>query len=246
MNRRAMLVGVMVLTCWTALSAPSVEAEAPETPEAVAAAVRAAWAAVDALQADVTVSARLPIGETRLDVAGKGTLEFLRHEGKEKYRQRIVMTMSPPHAMQGVSEVICDGERIDLVTEFMNTRNRTRVEPDLFKGIGPPGGGPLLDLLEKDYRLRVLSNARVDDTDVFVLEATPKVPQSGMADRKAVLYFDKVTGLLRKMELYESVAVITAVTTVSNVKLNPKIDPGRFSLPAAPPPAAAAPVSEQP
>jgi len=248
MNRRAMVVGAMALVGCTAWWTPPVRAEAPETAESVAAALRAAWETVDSLRADVTVSARLPIGETRLEVAGNGTLEFLRHEGKEMYRQRIVMTMSPPHAMDGVSETICNGERIDLVTEFMNNRNRTRVEPDLFKGIGPPGGGPLLDLLEKDCTLRVLPDARVDDTDVFVLEAIPKVPQSGMAERKAVLYFDKATGLQRKVELYESAAVITAVTTVSNVKLNPGIDPGRFNLPAAPPPAApsAAPALEQP
>ena len=246
MNRRLMLVGAMALAGCTAWWTALVRAETLETVESIAASVRAAWETVDSLRADVTVSARLPIGETRLDISGNGTLEFLRHEGKEMYRQRVVMRMSPPHAMDGVSETICNGERIDLVTEFMNNRNRTRVEPDLFKGIGPPGGASLLDLVEKDCTLRVLPDARVDDTDVFVLAAIPKAPQSGMAERKAVLYFDKATGLHRKLELYESAAVITAVTTVSNVKLNPGIDPGRFNLPAPPPPAASAPAAPPP
>lgn len=230
MNQHAYSAAIIVITaCVAGWTQPAIAAETASL-ETVTAAVRGAWENVSSLKADITVTARLPIGETRLDLTGGGALEFLRHDEKDKFRQRIATEIAPPHAMEGVTEIICDGDAIEMITVFMNNRHSARVQPDLFKGVMPPGGAALLALLEKDFDLRVLPETRLEDSAVFVLEALPKSAQAGMPDRKAVLYFDKETGLQRKVELYESAAVITATFTLSNITLNPEIDEARFVL----------------
>jgi len=237
---RASLIVALLFT----LSLAGFPIGAPEPLESVEAKVRQAWDKIHALSGVIGIEATLPIGEGRLPVHGSGTVDFLRDAGKNKYREQITVKTPEPMTLEAGVDVIFDGVVLYVTTEFMGKKDTSQSAPDLFKGAVPPGGGPLLEAMKSKCTLTVKPDALVDGKPCWTLEARLKEPIAEAPVQKGIVYFDKETGLARKMEVYESDTVVLGTATVSNVKVNPELSPRLFVYvppPSPPPPPPAAP-----
>ena len=205
--------------------------------EAAEAAIRAAWDKLKSFSADIGIDAKVPLGETRIEVSATGTEEFLKDGDKTKYRQQITARTPEPMVMEGSAEMLFDGADLHMTFEYFGTQKTETTKPRLDKGCVPPGGGMLLSQLKTQLDLRIKPDTEVDGKKVYVIEGTPKSQPEGFTIHKVALYIDKEFGFLRKAELSQSETEVAATMTKSNIKVNPELPASRFIyVPPAPPP----------
>jgi hypothetical protein len=226
--RRSIALSLAVAFCLGCAAA-----SAQETLDSVDAAVRAAWDKLTSLSSKVALDASLPVGANRIPMKAEGKMDYLKTADKTLYRQEVKLNVNGPSPMEADVVMLFDGADL-YVTSSMNQGGKPdKQEPALERGTTPPGGGPLLDIMKRDLNLTLLPDAELDGTPVYVIEGTPKDPASKPGVAKMVFYFDKATGLQRKVEIYESKNVIAATLTYSDVQVNPEISEDVFKSPSS-------------
>lgn len=232
----------MISRCFTIMSIVLLScgmAGANASLEEVEGKISNAWDQLKSLTGTVSIEAVLPIGETRITVSGGGTLEYLKSGDKPMYRQDLSAKTPEPLNLEGKVSTLFDGTDFYLSTSMLGREESTKTSPDLARGAVPPGGGMLLDAVKTQLDLKVLPDAVLDEKPVFVLEGTPKA--SDLPFTKALLTIDKGTGVLRKLELFESAGVVAATINVTDVTINAPLPAANFVYKA---PASAAPSEE--
>jgi outer membrane lipoprotein-sorting protein len=178
-----------------------------------------------ALSADMKMTMQMAPG---MSAESTGTMEFVRHDGKERLRSEIKMSMN--HGGQTIeSHVIStfDGENAYTISEMMGQKQVMRTDPG--KVAGRAGGSAFWADLKRDYTLKLLPDEKVDDVPTYVIQGTPKQPvPQGPSQMK--YYFDKGRGLMIKMVGHNTAGDMMMSMTLSNVKVNPKLDPARFEF----------------
>ncbi len=155
-----------------------------------------------------------------------GTMEFLRHDGKEKVRSEMKMKMEfGEQVMESNVLNIFDGEHAYSVSDMMGQKRVMRNNSD--QVVGRPGGTMFFEDLRKKNKLKLLPDAKVEGAPAYVIEATPKEPQP-RGPARSMYYFDKAKGLLVKMEGINASDEAMLTILLSDMKLNPKLDPERF------------------
>lgn len=218
MSRFCTILTITMLCCGIAAANPSLEE--------VEGKIAHAWDQVKSLSGLVSVEATLPIGETRIAVSGDGALDYLKSGDKAMYRQDLTAKTAEPLSLDAKVSTLFDGSDFYLSTKLMGIEESAKTSPDLARGAVPPGGGMLLDALKTQLDLKLLPDATLDESPVFVLEGTPKA--GDLPFTKAVISIDKGTGVLRKLELYESASVVAATVKVTGIKLNPPLSAANF------------------
>jgi len=195
-------------------------------------AVRSAWDKQDAITADISMSAELPMGENRVAIEGSGTSAYLRDGERDLYRQDMTLKMPPPVSMEIRNEIVFDGDFLYLTNEAMGRSETMQDRPSIDNGNVPPGGGLLFDVLKEYMDLRRLEESTIDGREAYVIEGTPKAAyRDRVGFLKAIFSIDKATGFLMKTELFESPAAAAATITASNLNTSPELSPEMFRAP---------------
>lgn len=227
MSRFTACLLVLALVCGSACA---------ESLERVEQRIRKAWEDQTSFRADLRISAMVTAGPNMLPVEGKGTLEFLRHEEKELWRQTLTMTIPAPVDKESHHEAVFDGADLRITNEMDGRRATRKVGSDLRNGAAPPGGGPLLDVLAEGLTLSLRGEDVVDEAPVYVIEGTPKGKNPQFI--KGVFYFDQATGIQRRQEIFDRPDSAPAIIVFcENVQPGVKLEPDSFAAEGPLPPA---------
>jgi outer membrane lipoprotein-sorting protein len=172
--------------------------------------------------------------QSEIKFNGEGKYEFVQRGEKSLYRIEKSETMEITGNVKLTNKVteleIGDGEFVyNLKDQSLGGKRATKSRPDAMKGWNVPA---MLEAMQKDSHLKLLPEAKVGETSVYVLEAAPKVPRVGQSGKKTVYSFAKDTGVLMKQAQLDDKGQENEVLTFSDVKLNEKIDPDRFKFTA--------------
>lgn len=214
--------------------------------------VREAWAKLKSfsgtLKLDGLVSLAPPgaapnPNAPKIPITGSGLIEYLKDGEKAMYHQVIdgkVLTLV------GGIESVFDGTKFYLKTNISGKQKVETTEPSIEKGLVPPGGGSLLDEVQKHLVLTPKPDAEVNGRAAYVLEGKMKEGEKfDLPVAAATIYLDKETGALSQLEFLGTDASNKITLSVNDIKVNPAIAPERFAPPVAavatPPAAAPAP-----
>ena len=200
----------------------STNALAGETLESVEKKIVGNWTKLTSMSAKTTTKMAHP----GMSMKSEGTLEYLRHDGKELFRLEMKVDQEiGGQKRQGTISSIADGKSVYNVTDMMGQTMAFKQSGDSFQNF--PGGRQMFDSLKKKSTLQLLPDEKVGDQVTYVIEVKPKESSSSpMAKMK--LFFAKDTGMVVKMMAFDGSEQPTMTTTYHDVKLNPKISPDRF------------------
>ena len=219
-----MRIAVRAIVLLVLSAAPFAHAE--ETLASVQERVSKAWNTVRALRADVTIMSEMPTEAESVLTSGKGLLEYHSDGDVGRYRQTMTITLPPPIEDEAKLEVLFDGKSLYLVNEVMGQiAAEKHAQADISSGVMPPGGAPLIAVLQERLEMKVLEEASVDGKMCFVLEGKPKEP---LPLERVVIYIDKRTGMQLKAEFYEGGAKPGSTVSYTNVRMNPQLSAERF------------------
>jgi outer membrane lipoprotein-sorting protein len=215
----------------------AVPAVAAENLDAAASSIRAAFDKHNTLKAQIGIAASLPIGTQRIAINGEGLLFYAKRDGAAKYRQQLTLQMPDPLRMEVGLQAVYDGSRLQVSQQILGQTQTNDRNNALAQGAFPPGGGLLMDLLEKEFDLKRLPDARIEGESVFVLEGMPKPNGAPAPYVRMLASVDQATGVLRELQLFESDGVVTVTITQGKIELNPDLSKETFTLPpsGAPP-----------
>lgn len=80
------------------------------------------------------------------------------------------------------------------------------------------------------YNLKLLPDETVDGKPCYVIEMTPKKSPAAAAEYRTVQYYQKDTCVVVKAVSYGADRKPVSTTTYSDIKINPKLDKGRFKF----------------
>lgn len=221
MRQRLLLILPLALAVTAACAA--------ETPTigAIKEATEKAWKEVKSFSGDVTMNFVMPFAEKPLNLTGTGTVNFLREDGKDKFRKTTTARLPEPFAMEMKLDVLFDGKKVYTTTELMGQSQKQEGDPSLRQGALPPGGGDLLSAMEKEMTLTVLPNEKMGDHDVFVVEGKAKDPEIPFL--KVVFYIDQILGIQRRVDVYQEDGSVGISEVLDNIKINTNPDASLFA-----------------
>ncbi|HKQ50240.1 MAG TPA: outer membrane lipoprotein-sorting protein [Phycisphaerae bacterium] len=161
---------------------------------------------------------------------GRGTVEYL-IQG-DKIVSRVEIT-SESTASIGASEsttrdvhtMYGDGKYTFDVGETNGTKMAFKLDTDPIQVAVP--SKEMFDKWRKDFETKILPDENLDGKEVWVLEARPKDPEKTPAARM-LTYFRKDIPLMVKTVSYDKYDRPFQWTTLTEIKVDPKIDPERF------------------
>lgn len=167
---------------------------------------------------------------------GKGTVEYSIQD--DKVLSRVEMT-SESIATIGSSEIKSrdihtlygDGKYIFDVGETNGQKMAFKMNSDPMQSAVP--NRALFDVLRTEYETKVLPDEKLDGKDVWVIEARPKDTEKTPAARM-VSYFRQDVPLMVKTVSYDKFDRPFQWTTLTEIKIDPKIDPERFVFKRSP------------
>jgi outer membrane lipoprotein-sorting protein len=188
----------------------------------------AKWDTVKAFTGKMKMTGKVPM-ETSMD----GDVEFVRAGEKQRVRMDMTMTMTMPGQGEMKTKVlmVSDGEIVTSLIDAMGRKMATKTRAD-----SPQqqmnmdfGGKAMFDQMRKQYDLTLAKDAEIDGETCWSIEGTLKEPQPNMPV-KYVSHFRQKDGMFVKQEGFDKDEKSIQVITVTDIKLNPKIDAKRFEL----------------
>lgn len=162
----------------------------------------------------------------------EGTIEALRKDGKvltrSEMRSKTVQNMAGQEMKTDQNMLsIMDGEYTYNLVDNTDGPMKGQKQAMKFKITETVDPMPLKDL-KNDYNLKLLAEEKMDGSDCFVVEATPKSPSTAPgAPTKMISHFRKDSGLVAKMVSFVSDKPMMTMT-MTDVKLDATLPPDRF------------------
>ncbi len=223
---RSITVAILAL----ALTCTAIPAFAQPSLDDIEKAVAEAWAKHKSLTGVLSLEADVPINDTTMHLVGSGSIQSLKADGKEMFRETLGAGLTLEMKPLAKAELVFDGSDFYLIYEYPGNKETKKSEPALEKGTVPPGGKGLLDALKSQLTLTPKSDAKVGELEVFTLEATLKNEAPEIPVERAVISIDKATGALAQFVLYGADNAPVATVTASDLKTDTEVDPALFSV----------------
>ena len=209
-------------------------ARAADTLESVEKKLAEKSSKIKSLTAKMSMTTSITRNESSSQVESTGTHEFTRQGGKALSRTHMnVKRISNIAGKEILSEfsvlTIVNG---DVMYTLRDQRGRTKALKTAAGGFQTADGWAMLDKLRKQHEFKLLPEETIDGSPVYVLEGKRK--EESRDKDKTKLYIAKDTGIVLKKIRVDESNRNSSTTIFSDVKLNPKIDPGRFVFEAPP------------
>jgi len=205
---------------------------AGETAESVERRVLSLLEQQKTMTADISVVVEIKSDDYTLKTVGHGTYEEMKADGKVLYRHDL--RVEGVESYQGAQEkikhtetLICDGDYIYTLTDQMGvpTATKQKITPARTGGIDLN----TFKWLKLRYDLTLLPDASVANETTYVIEARPKKKDATLPER-TVYCFSQESGNLVNRSIEETQGQVSESTTLTNIKVNPEIDPRRFQF----------------
>ena len=200
--------------------------------------VREAWGKLNSFSGALKIDGNVAFGAPgapvspsapKLPLSGAGTTQYLKDGEKLKYRQKIQANLL---SLSAGIDAVFDGTKLHLKTDISGTQKIQQSEPSLNKGLVPPGGGPLLDELQKFLALTPKADVQLNGRAVYQLEGKLKEGQTLELPVASVLIsLDKETGSLAQLEFLGSDPTAKVSLTITDIQVNPPLKPEDFTPP---------------
>lgn len=226
---RATAVAVVALICRSALAADTIESVEKKI--------------IEHADKVKSMSAKM---KTDVDMNGQGMKMTSKSEGIYEYARRgdkLMLRMESKSA--GTSKfgdheqkteekglMVADGEFFYTYTEGTNGKRAVKLKQDPQQLNA--AGKRMFENLRKDYELKLLPDEKIENQQVWVIQATPKKPRDGIKSEKHTYCFRQDNGVLVKSltESEQEQGKSTILFTLTEVKLNPDLSPDRFTFKA--------------
>lgn len=156
-----------------------------------------------------------------------GKIEGMREGEKSKSRVEMKGAVDMGgQKMEMNSTAINDGDAMYIVSEQMGQKQAMKTKVDGKQSQDPKA---VLAELKKQYDLKAGDDQKVGDVDCYTIECTLKGTDSNPnTPAKQVLNFCKKSGMMVRMVGSDKDGKPMMTVTVSDVKLDAKVDPERF------------------
>ena len=159
------------LACFAILAI--VTTASAETLESVEKKLTEKFQKLTSLSADMKMTMQMAPG---MNAESTGTMEFMLHDGKERFRSEIKMSMSHGgQTMESHMVSTFDGENAYTINEMMGQKQVIRTKPSQMAGRA--GGKALWTDLKRENALKLLPDEKVDGVPTYVIQGTPKQPR---------------------------------------------------------------------
>lgn len=229
MNRRGTCCFLMLSLVLAA--APSVQAESLED---VKKAITSKYKAYKTLQFKMKMTNNMEMSGMSMKLDADMAVEYERKD--EKTVLSRTETKSKNIQKMGENEVktesttlsVSDGKIIWMMMDNAGekTVTKSKVDPnqqDVFDH------DKLFKQMEEMYSLKLLPDETIDGKPCHVIEMTPKQEMMKQMTSKMVQYYDKKTGIGMKTLTYDPKGKVTGTTITTDVKIDEKISPDRFT-----------------
>jgi outer membrane lipoprotein-sorting protein len=216
----------------------TVSALSEATIESVEKEIQAAWEKVNSFTAHMDLHTRQPLGPMSVDSKGGGEMEFLKVEGKPRYRIEMTITIGSniPVLKNAESRVLTvfDGEKVynEVYIEMLDKREVGTVEPDPGDLKSPKSGDGLIESVRSQGgQIRLLPDDAVSGVAAYAFEIIPSekmLPKSSVQPEKVIVHVAKDSGILLKTAAFDAAGEAFMTVSYSNVKINPELSPDRF------------------
>lgn len=200
--------------------------------------IRDAWSKLNSFSGVIKIDGNVafsPPGTTpppnapKLPLTGAGTTEYLKDGDKAKYRQQIQAKLL---GMVAAVDAVFDGAKLHLKTDLSGNQKIQQTEPSIDKGLVPPGGGPLLDEVQKFLALTPKPEAQVNGRTAYQLEGKLKDGLTLPLPVASVLIsIDKETGGLTQLEFLGNDPTSKVTLAISEIQVNPALKAENFTPP---------------
>jgi outer membrane lipoprotein-sorting protein len=184
----------------------------------------------DSITYKVTMTLDANMGGMTISSKGEGTSEYMKKDDKTLFRQEMAITTenprSPGQSMTSNSMKICDGEFIYTLQEQGSIKQAFK--QNIADVDSVPGGKMMFDYLNKHGDLKLLPGEEIDGEEVYVIAVTLKQGNPMGVPTKRKRYISKKTGLPVRLEMFGPDDKVMMTIAMSDVKINPKVDPSRF------------------
>lgn len=224
-----------------ALFALAISATAPaeQTIASVEAEVEAKWAQINGFTAKTTTDAAVPAGPMTMKSHAIGTLECLKQGEKTLFRldmvNKIDMGIPLPGALAGATEQkvlsVFDGQNLYNEMEALGQRHVFKMIGDSAGKDAPAAGKSMFEAFRDKGELKLLPDATVDGTPVYVIEVIPNddLKQNAPTPVGSLkVYISKELGLQIKMEVLDEKGAATSTTVYSEINTKADLKPERF------------------
>lgn len=155
--------------------------------------------------------------------------KYLKKDGKLLSRiesdSKTAITGPMNQTTESKSLTVVDGEYMWTLSDSQGQKTVMKnAIPEEMKSPFDPGNA------WEHFDVKVVDDDTVDGMKCWVLEMTPKDPMMKMQMSKALSYFDQKTGLMVKNVGYNSEGKVFSTMTVSDIKVDEKIDPKEFKF----------------
>jgi outer membrane lipoprotein-sorting protein len=184
----------------------------------------------DSITYKVTMTLDANMGGMIITSKGEGISEYMKKGDKTMFRQEMTITtenpMNPGQSMPSSSMKICNGEFVYTLQERGSMRQAFK--QNIADVDSAPGGRMMFNYLNKHGDLKLLPGEKINGEEVYVIGVTLKQADSMGVPTKRKRYISKKTGVPVKLEMFGPDGKVMMTVTMSDVKINPKIDPSRF------------------
>lgn len=222
---RAALAGLFVVGLAAQLNAASLE----EIEKQIVAAAEK----IQSYTADTTMVMDMDQPGMSVKSIGKGIMEYMRKGDKalmriENESSTTTKLGEQEQKLERKELTVMDGEFAYTLTDDGTRKSATKMKLDPTHR--QVASKEMFEVLKKDADVKALDDEKIDGTDCYVLEITPK--QKVAAGGKTKQWYAKETGILIKTITMTPDGKPMHTMIVSNIKMNPKIDAERFTFKA--------------
>jgi outer membrane lipoprotein-sorting protein len=234
---RSLGVGASIL-----LSCLSISVSGAETLEQVEKKLADVSMKVNSLTAKQSMVMEQENDQFKISSKSTGTIEYLRR-GKELYMRVETKTSSVTKAggqdikMEQTTLIVWDGHYAYTLMQVMGRKSVIKME--IPAGQGSFGNEQFFKELRKEHVLTLLPSEKLDGQECYVLESVPKYTarpvegSEGESQEESIIsktryYLRQDTGIIVKTVLHDENGKPLTTMTLSDVKLNPSINPDRF------------------
>jgi len=207
-------------------------ARAEETVESIEKKVIEATSEITSIKAKVAMDGNMQQMGRKVAMEGGGTFEAEITEDKEKSRTEmdVKVTIGEGESamkMDSSSLSIVDGDIAYVLQEQMGQKMAMKMKAE--SASSPTVGGKrMFASLREKNDLRVLPDSKVNGRPTFVIEATPNEQNAQMPIKNMLVYIDKELGMTVKTVVNNTSGEPMQAITLSDIEVNPDIDPSRF------------------
>ena len=186
--------------------------------------------------ADLEITTTKAVGPMAVTSKGKGTVEKLLVDDVWRSRMDLVNTMSSDSlpggmgALQSNILTVFDGEMNYVEAEAMGMRQVFKKAPEA-GDVNRKGDAPF-EKLHEQGEVKLLPEEKVGETACYVIElVTSDEARAAKAElpKRMVMCFAKDSGIPLKSLMFDEAGKSMGSMALSNLKLNPELDPKRFT-----------------